>query len=209
MRNRTVTLIDLGLDAGFDHSMAFVQATLSNVNAGHSKPIVDVNFIRTRDLTTIQEALRTPSTVLHVMAHGDHSEVPAFVSSDGKTQVTLDALAGRMLDDGYGVASPIVIADGCKTGIGLWQRAIRNCLEGPITYVGTSAAVGWHDATVFCSAFYGALTRYKGAGVTAQDQGLDAAQRAAEAFTTLTDRKSPFKAVELLPSRAAVKAMRR
>lgn len=53
-----------------------------------------------------------------MMAHGDHSAVPAFVSSNGKTQVTLDALAERILDDGYGIASPTVIADGCKAGIG-------------------------------------------------------------------------------------------
>jgi len=208
MRNRTVTLIDLGLDEAFDRSMAFTQATLSNVNAGYAEAVIDVNFVRTRDSPTILQALRTPSTVLHVMAHGDHSEVPAFVSSDGKTQITLDELADRMLREGAGVASPIVIADGCKTGIGLWQKALRNCLQGPVTYVGTSSSVGWHDSTVFCSAFYGALTRHKGRGVAPREQGFDAAVRASKAFITLTDRKSPFKAVELLPSRAALRAMR-
>ena len=203
MRNRTVTLVDLGLDGPFDVSMQFVQATLNNVNVGVEEPIVDVNFVRSRDPETIWGGLTTPSTVLHVMAHGDHSAEPAFVSSDGSTTVTLRSLADRFVGHGTGIASPIVLADGCKTGIGIWQRAIRDSLQGDVTYIGTSSAIGWHESTVFCAAFYGSLLRNKGRGRTATDQGMDAAARAIQAYEHLTEKKCPFRAVTLTPSRQA------
>lgn len=157
VRNRTVTLVDLGLDTAFNASMQFVQATLDNVNAGEEQALVDVNFVRSRDQETIWSALTTPSTVLHVMAHGDHSEEPAFVSSDGQTEITLGSVAEQHRGQGTGIAAPIVTADGCKTGIGVWQRALRDCLQGPVAYIGTNALVGWKEGTVFGAAFYGAL----------------------------------------------------
>lgn len=208
MKPRRVTLIDLGLDAGFDASMTFVQSVLQNVNAGWSEPLIEIEFIRSRDPLTITAALTTPTDVLHVMAHGDHSEAPAFVSSDLKTEVTLAHLADQMLESKYGIAAPVVIADGCKTGIGVWQRAIRNCLQGPITYIGTTRLLYWHESTVFCSAFYGSLTRNKGRGRDKSEQGMDAATRSIEAYELITDKPSGFKAVTLMPSRRAVNALR-
>jgi hypothetical protein len=207
VKPRRVTLIDLGLDTEFDTSMTFVQAVLQNVNAGYYEPVIEIEFIRTRDMPTIREALSTPTDVLHVMAHGDHSEKPAFVSSDQKTQVSLPALADQMLEQGSGIAAPVVIADGCKTGIGIWQRAVRDCLQGPITYIGTSRLLGWHESTIFCSAFYGALTRNKGKGQGKAEQGMDAATRAIKAHRLITDTPSGFKAVTLAPSRRATKAL--
>jgi hypothetical protein len=112
-------------------------------------------------------------------------------------------LAGMLNGPDSGITAPVVIADGCKTGIGLWQQAIRDCLARDITYVGTSMSVGWHQATVFCSAFYGSLTRNKGRGMTAAEQGLDAANRAIAAYEQLTDRKCPYRAFTLEPSRRA------
>lgn len=208
MKPRRVTLVDLGLDTEFDTSMTFVQAVLQNVNAGYYEPVIEIEFIRTRDMPTIREALSTPTDVLHVMAHGDHSEEPAFVSSDQQTQVSLPTLANEMLEQGSGIAAPVVIADGCKTGIGIWQKAIRDCLQGPITYIGTSRLLGWHESTIFCSAFYGALTRNKGKGHGKADQGMYAATRAIQAHRLITDKVSGFKAVTLTPSRRAIKALR-
>src|SRR3954470_17440885 len=73
MKNRLITLVDLGLDSSFDASMTFVQGITGNINAGWNRPVIDVNFIRSRDHETAFSALTTPSSVLHVMAHGDHS----------------------------------------------------------------------------------------------------------------------------------------
>jgi len=207
VRNRTVTLVDLGLDAAFNASMQFVQATLDNVNAGEAQAVVDVNFVRSRDQETIWSALTTPSTVLHVMAHGDHSEEPAFVSSDGQTEITLGSVAEQHRGQGTGIAAPIVIADGCKTGIGVWQRALRDCLQGPVAYIGTNALVGWKEGTVFGAAFYGALLQARGQGRSSVDQGLAAAGQAGQAYQLITGKKCPYRAVMLQPSRRAKRAM--
>ncbi|KGN41184.1 hypothetical protein [Knoellia aerolata] len=206
MRNRTVTLVDLGLDAPFNASMQFVQATLDNLNEGGQHPIVDVNFVRSRDQETLWAALTTPSTVLHVMAHGDHSDEPVFLSSDEKTEITLSYLAEHYTGLGTGVAAPIVIADGCKTGVGVWQRAIRDSLQDSILYIGTTKAVGWYEGTVFASAFYGSLLRRRGRGLSALDQGRDAVAKASDAFTTVTGRKCPYQGRVLSPSRRAITA---
>jgi hypothetical protein len=207
MKNRLITLVDLGLDSSFDASMTFVQGITSNINAGWNSPVIDVNFVRSRDHETAFSALTTPSTVLHVMAHGDHSEEPSFLSTDGQTQVSLTALADWFLDRSWGISSGVVIADGCKTGIGKWQRAIRDCLQDDITYIGTSTVIGWYEATVFCSAFYGALIRNRGLGKSPAEQGWDAADRAIRAYETLTDARCPYKPVLLTPSRRALRSL--
>jgi len=130
MRNRTVTLVDLGLDASFNASMQFIQATLDSINAGSDVPQVDVNFVRSRDSETIWGGITTPSTVLHVMAHGDHSEEPVFVSNDEATEVSLRDLAEQFSGPGTGIAAPIVIADGCKTGVGAWRERFGTACRG-------------------------------------------------------------------------------
>ncbi|NYG54957.1 hypothetical protein [Nocardioides perillae] len=209
LRNRLVTLLDLGLDESFNAAMAFVQGVLSNVNAGYTVPHLDVDFVRSRDPLTIQGAISSRCDVLHVMAHGDHSASPSFVSSDGATEVDLGVLAEGLARGLDGIAGgAVVIADGCKTGIGIWQRAIRDCLEGEITYIGTTANIGWHESTVFCSAFYGSLLRDRGRGRSAAQQGMDAAERAAKAYEVLTDRKCPFRVSTLTPSSRAKRAIR-
>jgi hypothetical protein len=76
-----------------------------------------------------------------------------------------------------------------------------------VTYIGTSTAIGWHEGTVFCSAFYGALFRNKGRGSTPADQAFDAAERAIDAYVQITDRPYPFKVFTLTPSRWAQRAL--
>lgn len=199
MLNRTVTLVDIGLDASFKASMSFVQSALDNINAGYEEPVVDVNYVRSRDEQTIWSGLTTHSTVLHVMAHGTGSDDPAFISSDRSTEMTLADLAHNHVESGVGIAAPIVIADGCRTGTGVWQRALRSCLKGPVAYIGTRTAVGWSEGTIFGAAFYGALLQKRGKGVSAMDQGMEAAARAAKAFTLITASPCPYVAVRLQP----------
>lgn len=72
-----------------------------------------------------------------------------------------------------------------------------------MTYIGTSAAVGWHEGTVFASMFYGVLFRNKGAGVAPAEASAHAAEAAARAYSEMLGKKCPYKAVTLEPSRWA------
>lgn len=206
MKNRRVSLLDIGLDSSFDASMTFVQSTLQNINAGWDSPIVDIDFVRSRDPGTVLAAFTAPCDVLHVMAHGDQSSTPTFASSDGATNVSLEELGEWAADQRKGVSTGAVLADGCRTGTGAWQKAVRDCLQGEITYIGTSAIIGWHESTVFCSAFYGALFRNKGKGLSPVEQARDAANRAIRAYAEVTGRKCPFKVTCLTPSTRARQA---
>src|SRR3712207_6253360 len=96
MRPRVVRLVDLGLDDRFDASMSFIQATLRSINAGADSPIVEVEFVRSRDELTVGMAFTAPAAVLHVMAHGGQAQGPTFSSDDERTQYTLDQLAQQI-----------------------------------------------------------------------------------------------------------------
>ncbi|MBB5868166.1 hypothetical protein F4553_001545 [Allocatelliglobosispora scoriae] len=206
MRSRRVSLLDIGLDSSFDAAMAFVQATIQSINVHYGASAVDIDFVRSRDPDTVLTAFTASCDVLHVMAHGDHEIAPTFSSTDGRTSISLDQLGARAADQGRGISAAAILADGCRTGTGAWQKAVRDCLQDDVTYIGTSSMIGWHESTVFCSAFYGALLRNKGKGSTAAEQAQNAAERAQTAYVTLTDRPCPFKVVTLSPSRRAVAA---
>lgn len=208
MRPRVVRLVDIGLGDRFDASMSFVQATLRSINAGAASPIVEVEFVRSRDELTVGMAFTAPAAVLHVMAHGGQAQGPTFSSDDGRTEFSLDQLAEHVADLGRGLRTSTVLADGCRTATPAWQRAISDVLQGPITYIGTTASVGWHEATVFGAMFYGALYRTKGRGVDPAESALRAAEAAAGAYAQLLDRKCPYRAVTLEPSRWAVENLR-
>lgn len=205
MKNRQISLVDLGLDNAFGASMAFVEAVIRNINVGFSDPVAEVSFVRTRDFRVITDSVLSKVHVLHVMAHGDHAKGPTFSSSDDRTHFSLELLRDLVEATGDGINAYTVIADACSTGTGVWQRVIRDCLEHDICYIGTNRAITWHDSTVFCSAFYAALLRNKGKGKTPIEQAMDACQRAIAAYEQVTDKTCPFKAVELNPSRAARK----
>lgn len=207
MRNRRVNLLDIGLDTSFDASMTFVQSTLQNINAGWDVPVVDIDFVRSRDLATVMAAFTASCDVLHVMAHGDHTATPTFSSSDGATIIPIEKLGLLAADEGRGIRTGAVLADGCKTGTGAWLTAVRDCLHGEVTYIGTSAAVGWHEGTVFCSAFYGALFRNKGKGLSSAEQAEDAAYRAIRAYMEITGKPCPYRVKLLKPSSWARKAL--
>lgn len=203
MKPRRVSLLDLGLDSSFDAAMTFVQSTLQNINAGCEEPIVDIDFVRSRDPDTVLSAFTASCDVLHVMAHGDHTVTPTFSSTDGKVEISLEHLGEVAAGQSKGISTSAIIADGCKTGTGVWQKAVRDCLQGEVTYIGTSAVIGWHESGVFCSAFYGALFRNRGKGMTPAEQAWDAADRAIQAYTMLTDKNCPFKVMTLKPSQRA------
>lgn len=205
MRNRRVSLLDLGLDDSFNASMVFVQSTIESINAGEEDPYIDIDFVRTRDPRTILSAFVAPCDVLHVMGHGDSfAENPLFTSSDGKITITLSELGDWAVGEGRGISAGVILADGCRTATGVWQKAVRDCLQGEVTYIGTTSMIGWHDSTVFCSAFYGAMFRNRGRGVSLAERAIEAAEKAIEAYMLITERSScPYRAVTLKPNRRA------
>ncbi len=210
MRPRVVRLVDIGLDPAFDASMSFVQATLHNINAGAESPIVEVEFVRSRDLLTVGMAFTAPAHVLHVMAHGGAygDAGPTFESSDQRTSYSLDRLADDVVRLGRGIRTSTVFADGCRTATAPWQRALEHVLQGPITYIGTTSNIGWHEATVFGAMFYGVLYRNKGKGTDPAEAAMSAAQKAAAAYTDLLGRNCPYKATTLEPSQWALENVR-
>jgi hypothetical protein len=210
-RPRVVRLLDIGLDPAFDDSMSFVQATLRSINAGVDSPIVEVEFVRSRDLQTVGTAFTAAAHVLHVMAHGGAFEDggPMFGSSDQRTWYSLDQLADHVVETGRGVQAPVVLADGCRTATAVWQRAVEHVLQGPVTYIGTTSNIGWHEATVFNAMFYGVLCRNKGRGVDPAGAALFATQKAAAAYTDLLGKKCPYRAITLEPSSWALENVRR
>ncbi len=212
MKNRRIGLVDIGLDPTFDVSMNFVQGVLQNINAGfiddggRASPTVDVDFVRSRHQGTIMSALTAPYAVLHVMSHAGHADgEPYFLGEDG-AEVGLFNLAEVLRDGGRGLQVGAVLADGCGTGTGVWKRAFSECIQGDVTYIGTRGNIGWYEATVFSSAFYSALLRNRGRGATQPEQALEAADRAARAYTEITAKNCPYVAETLTPSRRALKA---
>jgi hypothetical protein len=132
--------------------MTFVQSVLQNINAGFESPVVDIDFVRSRDPDTVPSAFTASCNVLHVMAHGDHTETPMFISSDDRTTISLEDLGVAAAERNRGISTGAIFADGCKT---------------------------------------------------ASEQAFDAAERAIEAYSLLTDRSCPYKVMSLTPSRNA------
>lgn len=141
------------------------------------------------------------------MGHGDYEVDPQFTSSDTKTSISLSQLGDWAAGEGRGISTGAILADGCKMAIGVWLKAVRDCLQGEVTYIGTTSLIGWHDSTVFCSAFYGAMFRNKGRGVAPAERAAEAAEKAIEAYMLITEKPScPFKVVTLEPNRRARRA---
>lgn len=207
MKGRDVLLVDLGLDEPFGASMAFVEGMIRNLNAGRpDDPIAEVSFVRSRDYRVVTDALTSRTDVLHVMSHGEIQEAwmgPSFASGDGKTSYFLFDLEAEAEFTGNGIHAHTVIADACSTGNKKWMSPLRHSLEHDICYIGTSRPITWHDSTVYCSAFYSALFRKKGRGMSPIEQALEAHERATEAYSVIMDGACPFKATVLTPSRFA------
>ncbi len=206
MRPALVRLVDLGLDQDFAQSMTFAQGVIGSLTVDWADhPAAEVDYVRTRNWWVVAEALQAPADVLHIMGHGDNTpEEVSFSSDDGASVFRLDDMASHFASqDGGGIQASAVIADACSSSTGAFKRAVRDCLPGPLTYIGTKRAVGWHEATTWAAGFYAAYFRTKGRGVTPENRALDAARRADRSYLATVDRPSPFTAGRLVPSRWA------
>jgi hypothetical protein len=212
MRPTRVRLIDVGLDQSFDTSMSFAQSLIQSLGYGgdDAAPVAEIEFIRTRDALTVATALQAPAVVLHLMAHGvTEPEHLGFWSDDGKTSLTLVSLAEQFSDDREGIEAGVLFADCCSSAQGRFVKAIRDCIEQPITYIGAKRMISWHESTTFASAFYGAYFKDRGRGLSAADRAWYAAERAIVGYEAIVDGTCPFTCLELKPSRAARKALAR
>jgi hypothetical protein len=215
MKNRRIGLVDIGLDEDFGVSMNFVQGVLQNINAGYrddqgnTAPVVEVDFVRSRDHGTVVAALTAQYAVLHVMAHAGHGEGEPFLVGEGDVHISLFELAAHLQDKGQGLRVPAVLAEGCRTGSGVWKKAFRECIQDEVTYIGTRSNIGWYESTAVSSAFYSAFLRNRGKGVTGPGQAREAAERAARAYAEMTGKACPYSIETLSPSRRALKAFGR
>lgn len=209
MRPTLVRLVDLGHDEDFDVAMSFAQSIIQSlVTRSNGNPLAEIEFIRTRDSMTVESALTADAGVLHVMAHGDTDpDDIGFWSDDGESGVTLTELAESFHKKGYGIGGAVVFADCCATAQGRFVKAVRDCIAEPITYIGAKRSIDWHESTTFGSAFYGALFKDRGKGLTAAERGLRAAERAIEGYGAIVAGPCPFAAKMLKPSRAARRAL--
>ena len=152
--------------------------------------------------------MQNPAHVIHIMAHGASSpDDVGFWSDDDRTGLNLTELAERFTVDEEGIEASTVIADCCNAAQGRFVRAIRDCLEQPITYIASKRSVGWHESTTFASAFYGAYFRDRGKGMTPVVRGRIAADRSIAGFQEIVAGPCPFTVQDLTPSRRARSAL--
>lgn len=210
MRNRTVTLLDLGLDSDFAVSTAYTQQLLQSLAVGDEQRALDVITVRSREAWTIHEILTRPSDVLHVMAHAgkwDDGELH-LGSEDADLAALAEVRDGFLQKGGYPISAGIVIADACNTAAPGWVSVIRDVLGQETAYIATKREVYWRDSTVFTANFYAALTRTRGKSTSLVDQAIDATHRANTAFREVTGHASPYVCKPLRPSRPAKNSLR-
>lgn len=209
MRPARVRLIDLGFDSSFDASMSFAQSLIQATGTRtNGNPIAEIEFVRTRDPVTVRSSLQASATVVHLMAHGETDpDHLGFWSDDNETGLTLTELAEEFAADGAGIAASVLFADCCSTAQGRFVRAVRDCIGGPVAYIGARRTVTWHESTTFASAFYGSFFKDRGKGLTPVERGMRAARRAVEGYEAIVEGPCPFVEKELAPSRRARMAL--
>ncbi len=203
MRDRTVTLLDLGIDPAFDTATNLLRDTILSMNVdGHT---FDVVTVRSRDSQTIWNVLNSVGDVLHILAHGFTSPTtgPELYSESEELMVSLSDLSKAFLDGDLGINAEIVIVDACSTSSDAWRSPIRDSITHPVTYVGTRRQIGWYESAVFFPAFYGALGRRRGKGTTVAEQGLRAVASAQLAYEQISEETCPYRAKTIEPSQAA------
>lgn len=204
MRARRVRLVDLGFERDFTRYVSSVSSFLDSVNVDWDDELVDVEIVRTRSIALLDATLTAEADLLHLSGHGTvDDERVSLHSDDEELEYTLDELAEHLCAQGSPIGAPVLIVDACDTAHTRFRRAWRDCIASELVYIGASGTVGWMDSTVWATAFYAAFVRNKGRGTTAGSRAQDAFDRAQESYTSLTDRRSPYRLHVLSPSRTA------
>ncbi len=215
MRPRVVRIVDIGMTSRFGQTSTFLQSLLAALGSGHSAaPLIVTELINTDQTSRLLEALHAPADVIHIVAHGyDEPARPtsrgdAVIHSDlnGEVSWTVAELAAGLQSIGAPVGAPCLYIDACESFSTVFRRHVRDLITSETAYVGCRGGNTWFDATTYASAFYPALLRNKGAGTPWVERALEAGEAAAQAFSTLLQRRCPFGVAELRPSRAASSA---
>ena len=217
MRPNRIRLVDLGMGSRFSRSFEHLSSTIESINAGYldpelpeheQSPVAEVELVRSRSEALIDQALASQALVVHLTSHGDISPDEGLVlfSDDEHSEYKLSDLPEWLQGWGTPITASGLILDACKTNTGIARGHLRQCITTPMTYVGTTRAVGWHDGAVWASGFYGALLRRKGAGLDPGERIVDACDRANQAFKLITGTKSPYRCDVLEPTQKTIKA---
>lgn len=216
MRPAVVRILDIGVADNFDAAGSFARSVIDSLTwhryrdqdnswVPWESPPAEVEFIRSRSWGVLANALASPATVLHLLAHGHTApEQIGFWSDDGSSGIKLGDLADALDDAGESIQASVIYADCCSTATGRFVRAIRDCIGADTVYIGASRSVDWQECTLFGSLFYGSYFKDKGKGLDPVQRGSAAAARAIDGYQAAVAGACPFKASVLRPSRRAL-----
>lgn len=206
MHTPVLRLIDLGDSDEFSKSMSFAQSLLSSINVGFHR--ADIEYMRVGNLNLAARAMTQRARLIHVMAHGitDEDGQPGFQSDDEEYFFGLGDLAAYLHEEGQGIEADGIFADSCGSAQQRFVSSLRHSLEAECTYIGSTRAIGWHEATTFASILYGALLSKRGKGFTGCEWVAECGERSIGAYEMAVDGNCPFKVTTLHPSRQAKKA---
>ncbi|GAA4871932.1 hypothetical protein [Serinicoccus chungangensis] len=163
MRNRLITIVDLGRHVSFDIATNALEQVIQNyAYAGHD---VDVVTVRSSTPSVVRRFISQETDVLHLMGHAgkDPASGALGFESDGESSRAIDLdlreIADEIIDGGEPIRASAIVADGCSTRSAAWRAAIRDSIVREVTYVGTTTAIGWDDSMMFSSNFYARLLR--------------------------------------------------
>jgi hypothetical protein len=213
VRPPTIRVIDFSGGSEFHDALASTTSTIRAIAAlgtytnddvwAAADPMAHVEFVSAHDEAVLAGALASEALVIHVASHmhGRGDGEPAFYRRDAELPV--GEVAGWLHDRQRGVRAACVLADGCNAGTARFRKAVRDCLEAPVTYVASRRTVNEGESALFAAAFYGALLQRKGKGQDPWRRTADAAAAAGQAFQAATRQPCPFQTYPLQPSRAA------
>lgn len=112
-------------------------------------PLAHVEFVSSDGPAVLTAALHAETLVLHLASHmhGRGEGEPAFFGRDD--EITVSQVAAWLTEQGQGIYAACVYVDGCNGGTRKFVRAMRDCLEAPVTYVASQRMVGEPECTLF------------------------------------------------------------
>lgn len=203
MRRQTIAVLDIGDRPRF--TKARLAATwaidcLAEDRLGRG----DIRAAATRDPAEVARYLLYPTRLYHVMAHG-HQD--ARLSPDPRPfwpfHDTMSLTQFKTLCQAQRRSPQIecLLLDACTSNNLHWRTGLESLLpQGRrMVLIGTSRAVGWHEATTYTTSFYSVLL----ADALPEDPAkfrhavIHAHRKAVEAFRITHRRPCAFRADEL------------
>lgn len=216
MRTPTIRIVDFSGGTDFHHSLAATRNLILATAAlweerddgvyAPAGPLAHVEKVSSADQDVLTAALHAEALVLHLASHmnGRSTDSPSLFGRDHEVEVA--TVAEWLADQERGIYAACLYVDGCNGGTQKFIRAMRDCLEVPVTYIGSRRMVTEPQCTLFAANFYGALLQRKGKGEEPLDRTRAAAERAQKAYAAATGSECPFRVETVKPSKAALAA---